>query len=120
MSEPAKRMRCWRAEHGKSVPQKALRNLSTKYNLETVPLNLYKEECDCNNSLKDLNSFDSVVQSNSTSSSKTIQFQLGMIDCLKETVFIDQTGHVVPCKVKAVSSEEMCFWQADSAKDPKK
>ena len=61
-----------------------------------------------------MNSFDSAVQSNSNTSSKTItRFQLGMIVCIKskhwkvsklnEAVFIDQNGHMVPDEVKAVS-----------------
>ena len=76
-------MRYWCAEHGQSVPQKTVHNLSTKYNPGTSPVNLYEEECDRNISLKELNSFDSTVQSNTTSSSKTTYFQLGMIVYIK-------------------------------------
>ena len=96
------------------VPQKTVHNLSKKYNPRTLPLHLYEEACDSNISLKDLNSFNSTVQSNSNTSSKTtIHFQLGMIVCIKSkrwrisklsgAVFIDQNGHIVPGKVKAVS-----------------
>ena len=34
----AGRMRYWRAKHGQSVPQKTVRDLSTKYNPGTLPL----------------------------------------------------------------------------------
>ena len=101
-------MRSWRVEHGQNVTQKTSRYLPAKYNPGTLPLNLYEEECDCSIRLKDLNySFDSAVQSCCSSSSKTIHFRLGMIVCikskhlktskLKETVFVDQNGHIVPC-----------------------
>ena len=119
LPEQPERMRCWRAEHGQSVAQKTVCNRSTKYNPGMLPLDLYQEESDSNISLKDLNSFDSAIQRNNTSSSKTIHSQLGMIVCikskhlkiskLKETVFIDQNGHMVPGKVKAESFRRDAF-----------
>eukprot|EP00794_Sanderia_malayensis_P021267 gene21267-23341_t len=40
--EKIEAMRNWRAEHGQSVPQKTVRNLSTKDNPGTLPVNLYQ------------------------------------------------------------------------------
>ena len=54
----AERMKCWRAEHGQSVSQKTVCNLSTKYNPGAY-LTIFEEDCDRNISLKDFNSFDS-------------------------------------------------------------
>ena len=37
-------MRDWRIKHGQSVPQKTVRNMSTKDNRGTLPINLYLTE----------------------------------------------------------------------------
>ena len=37
-------MRDWRIKYGQSVPQKTVRNMSTKDNPDTLPINLYAHE----------------------------------------------------------------------------
>lgn len=41
-NEQLDRMRQWRAEYGQSVPQKTVRNMTTKDNPGTLPINLYE------------------------------------------------------------------------------
>ena len=40
-SQQVREMRNWRAVHGQSVPQKTVRNMTTKDNPGTPPINLY-------------------------------------------------------------------------------
>ena len=40
-SQQVREMRNWRAVHGQSVPQKTVRNMTTKDNPGTLPINLY-------------------------------------------------------------------------------
>ena len=54
-------MRNWRALHGQSVPQKTVRNMTTKDNPGTLPINLYAVEAPTINTF-DLSSLSSLSQ----------------------------------------------------------
>ena len=78
LPKQTERMRCLRAEHGQNVPRR-LYVTCLQITIQELQLSIYMKE---SVSLKGLKSFDSEVQSNSTSTSKTIHFQLGIIVCI--------------------------------------
>ena len=115
-------MKSWRAEHGQSVPQKTVRNLSTKDNPGTLPVNLYERKT---TSLKSIH-LDNFHQANDGHrKEQRIPVQLSAIYeaqnvvCVKakrlkickllESVMLNECGTRSPKKVKVINFKREPF-----------
>ena len=112
--EKIETMKCWRAEHGQSVPQKTVRNLSTKDNPGTLPVNLYQRK---KIALKpiDLDNFHQATERHPKGNQANVQslalYEAQNVVCMKaerlkmcrllEGIMLSECGTRSPKKVKA-------------------